>query len=334
MDDKNLTIGDIAAELGVSKTTVSRAISGKGRIGEQTRERVLEYIEEHHYSPNVVAKGLAQNKTFNLGMVLPGDYNIVELPFFQNCMLGISRTASSHGYDVLISMVTADDITQLERAVTNRKIDGVILTRTLTDDAPMKYLKENGVPFVAIGSADDESVVQIDNDHQTACRELTGKLLECGIKRIALIGGDERYIVTRSRLSGFEDAFTARKRWNGEKQIFLNVDGSSEVEHIVDGLLADRTECIVCMDDFLCGCVLNALQQRRIEIPEQMQVVSFYDSTTLAYRMPSITSIRYDVEELGRMACELLLKILDDEEVKRRTLLGYEVRMRNSTRSA
>ena len=131
MEDRNLTIGDIAQELGVSKTTVSRAISGKGRIGEETRRKVLAYIEEHNYSPNVVAKGLAQNKTFNLGLVLPGDYNIVELPFFQKCMLGISRTASEAGYDVLISMVTSDNITQLQRAVTNRKIDGAILTRTL-----------------------------------------------------------------------------------------------------------------------------------------------------------------------------------------------------------
>lgn len=332
MEDKNLTIGDIAEQLGVSKTTVSRAISGKGRIGEQTRRRVLEYIEEHHYSPNVVAKGLAQNKTFNLGMVLPGDYNIVELPFFQNCMLGISRTASLHGYDVLISMVTAEDITQLERAVTNHKIDGVILTRTLMEDAPMKYLKESGVPFVAIGSTDDDGVVQIDNDHRNACRELTAYLLEKGIGKIALIGGNISYIVTRSRLDGFEDAFAAKKGWNGKKQTFLNVNDSGEVERLVDRLLDEETECIVCMDDFLCGCVLNALQLRQIAVPEQMQVVSFYDSTTLAYRIPSVTSIRYNVEELGRTACELLLKMLDGEKVQRRTLLGYEVRMRKSTR--
>ena len=332
MDDKNLTIGDIAEELGVSKTTVSRAISGKGRIGEQTRRRVLEYIEEHNYSPNVVAKGLAQNKTFNLGMVLPGDYNIVELPFFQNCMLGISRTASAHGYDVLISMVTAEDITQLKRAVTNRKIDGAILTRTLTDDAPMKYLKESGVPFVAIGSTDDEEVVQIDNDHRSACRELTDNLLERGITKIALIGGDESYIVTRSRLNGFENAFNNREEWNGDRRIFLNVNDSDEVDRLVDGLLAEKVECIVCMDDFLCGCVLNALQQRQIAVPEQIQVVSFYDSTMLEYRIPPITSIRFDVEELGRTACELLLKMLGEEEVKRRTLLGYEVCMRESTR--
>lgn len=331
MDDKNLTIGDIALALGVSKTTVSRAISGKGRIGKQTRKKVLDYIEEHHYSPNVIAKGLAQSKTFNLGMVLPGDYNVVELPFFQKCMLGVSRTASAHGYDVLISMVTAGDITQLKRVVTNRKIDGAILTRTLAEDAPMKYLKENGVPFVAIGSTGDRDVIQIDNDHRSACRELTNNLLESGIRKIALIGGDESYIVTRNRLKGFEAAFEKRKDWKGSRQIFLNVKDGREVSRLVNGLLEEHVECIVSMDDFLCSCVLNALQQRQIAIPEQVQVVSFYDSTMLEYHRPSITSIRFNVEELGYRACELLLRMLDEENVEMKTLLGYEVCMRRST---
>lgn len=332
MEEKNLTIADIAQELGVSKTTVSRAMSGKGRIGEETRKRVQAYIEAHHYSPNVVAKGLAQNKTFNLGLVLPGDYNIVELPFFQKCMMGISRTASEAGYDVLLSMVTADKITQLERAVTNRKIDGAILTRTLADDAPMRYLQENGVPFVAIGSTDEAKVVQIDNDHRGACRELTGRLLDGGIRSLALIGGREEYIVTKNRLLGFEDAFAEHPGWDGSRQTFLNIEDEGEVEKIVEGLLTERVECIVCMDDFLCGCVLNVLQTRRAAVPEQVQVVSFYDSSTLANRIPTVTSIRFNVEELGRKACGMLLRMLDGEEAQGRTLLGYEVQMRESTK--
>lgn len=331
MEDKNLTIGDIAQILGVSKTTVSRAISGKGRIGQQTRQKVLDYIEEHHYRPNVIAQGLAQNKTYNLGVVMPGDTNIAELPFFQSCMVGICRVASAAGYDVLISMVTEGDITQLERAVTNRKIDGVILTRTLVDDAPMRYLKENGVLFVAIGSTDDKEVVQIDNDHRSACRELTAGLLAQGVKNIALIGGNESYVVTGNRLQGFEDAFREQKDWDGAKRIILNTSDGISVDRIVEELLREQTECIVSMDDFLCGCVLNALQQRQVDIPGQIQVASFYDSTMLANRLPSVTSIRFDVEELGRKACELLLRMLDGEEVEKCTLLGYEVRVREST---
>ena len=314
MEDKNLTIADIAQALGVSKTTVSR-------IGEETRRRVRTYIETHHYSPNVVAKGLAQNKTFNLGLVLPGDYHIVELPFFQKCMLGISRAAS-----------VADDITQLERAVTNRKIDGAILTRTLTDDMAMKYLLENKLPFVAVGSAEDERVVQVDNDHRSACREMTSRLLDGGIRRIALIGSDENHIVTRSRLKGFEEAFAEKKGWSGSRQTFMNVREEREVERIVERLLGQGVECVVGMDDFLCGCVLNALQKRQAAVPGQVQVVSFYDSAVLENRVPAVTSIRFDVEELGRTACELLLQMLDGEEPKRRTLLGYEVCVRESTR--
>ena len=83
-----ITISDVAEALGVSKTTVSRAISGKGRIGEATRQKVLAYIEEHDYKPNVIARGLAQSKTFNLCVVMPEDYALVDLPFFQEVITG------------------------------------------------------------------------------------------------------------------------------------------------------------------------------------------------------------------------------------------------------
>lgn len=327
MKDKNLTIGDIAQALGVSKTTVSRAISGKGRIGEETRGRVLDYIEAHHYRPNVVAKGLAQNKTYNLGLVLPGDYHLADLPFFQTCMLGISKVASERDYDILISMVSNDHIGQLKRAVTNHKIDGVILTRTLINDRPMQYLRENGVPFVAIGSTEESAAVQIDSDHRTACRTLTEKLLERGIKRIALIGDDENYVVTKNRLLGFEDAFKNRPNRSIDRQVFLNMTNAEMVDGIVERLLEEGMDCIVTMDDFLCSRVLNALQRRGIDVPGQMQVASFYDSVFLAEHMPQVSSIWFDVEELGRKACELLLRMLAGESVEQKTLLGYQVRM-------
>ena len=85
-EKKFYTIDDVARELGVSKSTVSRAISGKGRIGSETRERVLRFIEEHDYRPNAVAKGLAQKKTYNLGLILPLDYAATEFSFFKDCM--------------------------------------------------------------------------------------------------------------------------------------------------------------------------------------------------------------------------------------------------------
>ena len=136
------TIDDIARELGVSKTTVSRAISGKGRIGQATRERVLAFIKEHDYRPNVVARGLAQRKTYNIALLMPKDYVATEFLFFKDCMNGICEVASEYNYDIIISMIDGEDISQIQRLEANRKVDGIIVSRAVVSSKVQKYLKE------------------------------------------------------------------------------------------------------------------------------------------------------------------------------------------------
>ena len=88
------TIEDVARELGLNKSTVSRAISGKGRVSEETRAKVLAFIEEHDYHPNAVAKSLAQNRTCNLGLVMPGIYPSIQPAFFHEFMEGCRESAA------------------------------------------------------------------------------------------------------------------------------------------------------------------------------------------------------------------------------------------------
>ena len=186
-----ITISDVAEALGVSKTTVSRAISGKGRIGEATRQKVLAYIEEHDYKPNVIARGLAQSKTFNLCVVMPEDYALVDLPFFQEVITGIQEIAGMNEYDILLCICQENDITGLERVVRNRKVDGIVLLRTFLKDPQIELLLEKKIPFVTTGSTTYRKVKQVDNDQQSACRELTSILLMRQMKHIALLGGSE-----------------------------------------------------------------------------------------------------------------------------------------------
>ena len=204
---KNITIADVAEALGVSKTTVSRAISGKGRIGAETREKVLTYIEEHNYTPNVIAKSLAQSKTYNIGVMIPSEYDIIDLPFFQSCLFGIQEIAATMDYDILLTISKPEDTSQLERIVTNRKVDGVILMRTFVDDKQAKMLAKRGIPFATVGGTNVKEAIQVDQDHQSACKELTSILLMKKMKRIALVGGDEKHVVTQKRLKGYLDAF-------------------------------------------------------------------------------------------------------------------------------
>ena len=198
--NKNITIADIAEQLGISKTTVSRAISGKGRISEATRQRVKAYMEENNYKPNVIAQGLAKSKTYNIGVVMPSDYGIEDMSYFQNCLVGLQEMASLYGYDIILTVCNNNDLGQLERIVSNSKVDGVILMRTLIEDEAVKMLLEQEFPFVVIGLSGYNNVIQIEHNHFEGCKELTSMLLMKNLKRIAVIGGSKAHMVTSSRI--------------------------------------------------------------------------------------------------------------------------------------
>lgn len=331
-DLKKITIGDVAEALGVSKTTVSRAISGKGRIGSETRERVLRYIEEHDYKPNVIAKSLAQSKTYNIGLILPGDNHFADSSFFQKCMLGISETAAAADYDIVVSMIRDDDLSQLQRIVRNNKVDGMILSRTLVDDAPAQYLKQHQVPFVAIGTSSDPDIIQIDHDHREACRELTAILLMKGMRRIALLGGSRGLVITNRRHQGYLDAFEAQGLSPDPGLICLDADNDAAVEQTVEELVHKKAECVMCMDDTICYRVLNVLKKNRINVPEDICVASFYNSPLLENNVPAVTSLQFDAAKLGMVTCRTLLDYLAGKEVPGRTLLSYDVVLKDSTK--
>ena len=331
---KNITIADVAEALGVSKTTVSRAISGKGRIGAETREKVLAYIEEHNYTPNVIAKSLAQSKTYNIGVMIPSEYDIIDLPFFQSCLFGIQEIAATMDYDILLTISKPEDTSQLERIVTNRKVDGVILMRTFVDDKQAKMLAKRGIPFATVGGTSVKEAIQVDQDHQSACKELTSILLMKKMKRIALVGGDEKHVVTQKRLKGYLDAFKEAHIPVTEDLIYLGMNNPVLLDQKIEEILKKGADCIISMDDALCGSVLKKLRAEHVKVPQDIKVASFYNSSVLENNVPSITSLSFDEKELGMVACRELMNAIEEKEINRATTLGYQVILRESTLQA
>ncbi len=331
-EKKNITISDVADALGVSKTTVSRAISGKGRIGDETRQRVLAYIEEHDYKPNVIAKGLAQSKTFNICVVMPSSYALVDLPFFQEAIMGIQEIAGMMEYDILLCICQENDISGLERIIKNRKVDGVILLRTFVKDAQIEFLSNKQIPFVTVGSTTYKNVVQVDNDHKSACRELTSILLMRGMEKIALLGGSENFVVNQNRFRGFRESYEAIGKEYDSDLVFMNLEGKAFIDRAVDTILSKDVECIICMDDAICSQVLRKLRQEGKQVPTDIKIASFYNSSLLENSLPSITSLDFDTKELGAESCKNLLAQIESQEVAERTLLSYEVIMKESTK--
>lgn len=330
-ENKNITIADVADALGVSKTTVSRAISGKGRIGEATRERVLAYIEEHDYQPNVIAKGLAQSKTYNLCVVMPEHYGMSDLTFFQDCLFGIEKISGTVGYDVLICICNNQDISSLERIIANHKVDGVILMCSFVKDAQVEFLQEKNMLFVTIGSSDYPDVIQIDHDHRSACRELTGLMLLKGLERIALIGGNETHMVTKMRYEGFIDAYQQQGKEIDPALVHLGMDNPVLIDKTVRELLGASVDAILCMDDAVTNSVLKALREVHVKVPGEMKVASFYNGPLLENHLPAITALSFNARDLGMVACRTLLDVIGGVEVSQHTLLPYEVVLKEST---
>ena len=169
----NLTIDVIARALGVSKTTVSRAISGKGRISEATRAKVQSYITEHHYHPSAAARSLAKNKTYNLALVFPKSFIHLELPSLRQSITAICEEAFLHNYNVMLCLCTYHQSDPLIQALDDRKVDGVILTRTVENDHLVDILTTRGIPFATMGSLPPKNhgsaVVEADHDHVSGC---------------------------------------------------------------------------------------------------------------------------------------------------------------------
>ena len=332
MFDEKITIDDIARELGISKTTVSRAISGKGRVGSETKDKVLRYIDEHNYKPNMAARALASQKTFNIGVVWPDDYNAVDLPFFQRCMIGVSEVTSGYGYDIVVSLITGDDISGLKRLIDNHKVDGIILTRTLVNDIPARFLKGSGIPFVTVGSSDDPDIISVDNDNFSACRELTSILIAKGLKRLALIGGSTGHIITRTRYRGFMEAYSDAGISFDQGLVYLDIENVTKIGSILKELQKKYIDGIVCMDDNLAGEVLARCRDEHIKVPEDLRLASFYNSTVLENAVPSVTSLNFNDRNLGAVAAKTLLELIDDGYAKSRMLSNYEVVLKDSTK--
>lgn len=333
---QNLTIDDIARDLGVSKTTVSRAISGKGRISEATRAKVLEYIRICNYRPSAAAKGLAESRTYNLALVLPRSFIKLDQPFARLGMSAVCEEAFLHDYNVLICLSTDDNPDFLTRTLDNRKVDGVILSRTVEHDPLVEMMRKRGIPFSTMGSLPQDTrglaTIEVDHDQVGGCYEFTKAILSGYTGKIALLGNDMDYVVNQSRMSGFQKAVQELGIPKERIQVQTRLHNEAACQKAADELLENDIGFFIAMDNEICTYTLEHLKSRGISIPKQVRVASMYDSDTLRTASPSVTALSFDAAALGQVACRELLRYLRSESYDSSPRLGYHIELRESTK--
>lgn len=325
-----MTLEEMARELGVSKSTVSRALSGKGRIGSDTRKKIMDYARrqieaERLKNPSPITA------TRNLGVVLPADVYLNGGPYFQSCILGICETATFLDYDVLITTGTANDVSGIRALVEKKKVDGIILTRSLEDDKALKYLAETGFPVGLTGICGQEDVIQVDTDNEGAAESLTSLLVGQGYRRFAMIIDSMEYMVNKSRYRGFCSALLKNGISPDKHMVIANPLRMDLLDGVIRDLIDRKAECIICGDDVICTHVMSNLQSEGYRIPRDIAVASLYNSPNLDCFSPSITAVNVSARQVGNMISKQMINFLAGKEYQTKTIMDYEILIRKST---
>lgn len=325
---KIYTMDDIAAELGISKSTVSRALSGSKRISVETREKVEKCAKEHNFQPNSAAKSLAIRKTLNIACVLPFESNTLQMTFYHECLSGMVSRSAQAGYSILVCMVGNKDSSQLVNLLENRKVDAAVLTQLKKNDKNVEILKKGGIPFVVIGSGLGDDIAQVDSKMSENCAEFTklciSRLGDLKEKKVLFVCGSLDVEANNNRLNGFFDGIESLK----DSGIKYSV--CTELEDLEDEINLSDWDLILCSDDIVAARVFQLFEDKNIKAGEKVRLASFHDSVLLEACNPSVSALRVDAFSLGAEAASVALQMLSGGEYKMMSYVDCSFEMRET----
>ena len=324
-------IDDIAKALGVSKTTVSRAISGNGRVSAKTRARILDYTTQIGYVPNAAARNLATTKTRNIAFSMPLNRDATRSSYFLECFFGVSKMAARASYDLIM---VGDELEQINRIIQSRKADGMVLSRNIIGDDALEKLAGAGIPIVLTGVTDAPNVTQVSYDGLGAFTDLTLRLIDTWAGDFGLIVTQSSYPANRARAEGFTSAFA--KRGLPPPVIAWEANGEDQMYHAFNEMYDSGIRNIICGDDMVCVTLLNIIKGGgRFESKfdpgktghDSINIASFHDSPYLATFHPEIPVVALDPGRLGDAACKMLINKIEGKNAPLISHLEYEIRV-------
>jgi DNA-binding LacI/PurR family transcriptional regulator len=311
-----VSIYDIAKKAKVSPSTVSRALEDHPRIGATTRQRIQELAREMDYVPSTVAKSLASNKTWAIGMVLA----TISDPFMGRVIEGVEQAAIETGFNVFISTSQNDRQREIAaiKMLQKRRVDGIIVIASHLFDQYPRFYGHSKVPIVIINEqkpGETMHFVTVDDVH--AAQLAVEHLLALGHCRIGYVGVTNRPKSDQYRLKGYQDALEAAGIASDPALIFTShtiEDHAKRGEASLEPLLAAGATAVFCFNDTTAMGLLAACHQHGVSVPGDLSIIGFDDIDMAAYTMPPLTTIRQPRFELGQRAMHMMLNLLDGQE--------------------
>jgi len=309
------TLKAIAEQLGVSVTTVSRALNGKAQqygISKKTEEAVLRTAKRLRFSPDPLARGLRLNQTLSIGLLIPDIAN----PYFAEIAKNVERAARRSGYSVMLC--DSQESTKFEveslALLRDRKVDGLVIAPVGQSAGHLEELQDSGLPVVVVDRYFPRlKLPYVVSDNYKGAVEATNHLVEYGHRTIACVQGLARTSPNRERVRGYQAAL--KKHGLPKDDSLVAGSGFSEENGYVHTKLLLKKKkkkkgitAILALSNLIALGILRALAEEGLKVPNDMSIICFDDQPYCAYLNTPMTTIDQDNQQMGQIAVRLLLE--------------------------
>jgi DNA-binding LacI/PurR family transcriptional regulator len=334
-----MNIGEIARRAGVSRSTVSYALSGKRQVSDATRQRIQDVIDELGYRPNAAARALAEGRTRTVGLVIPPAskrLTHMQLDF----VASVVEAAAQADLDVLLSPSGGEHERSFERLISESRVDGVILMEIRIEDARVNRLREARLPFVGIGHpAHDPQMCWVDVDYAGLISHCVRHLADLGHRDIALLNRSPELVATgygpghRAR-AGFLQAVEEHGLTGTE---LLCGDDARSGQECISRLLAEQPQvtALATINEAALPGVQRALDEAGLQVPRDFSLTGIVASHWAEDFRPPLTAADVPAGEMAARAMSLLIECIRRPAAPpEHVLMSPPITLRNSTAAA
>ncbi|RSK46414.1 substrate-binding domain-containing protein [Hymenobacter perfusus] len=314
---RQTTISDVARELGVAPSTVSRALNGHSDININTRRAIMEVARQLDYQPNLLAQSLKSSETKTIGVVIPD----IERPFFATAVSGIQQVVGEAGYRVMICQSKESYEIEVSnvQALIGSRVDGLLIchSRETENFDHVKPAATRGIPIVHFDRVCNEvDSAKVILDDWNGAFNVTEHLIEQGAQRIAILAGPEGLLISQNRLAGYRSALLKHNLpLRNELRAHINFRPESAVAALDAWLaLPEPPDAIFAVNYTNAFDLLVALKARHIRVPEDVAVVGFGDEFMASMIEPGLTTVNLHPYRIGQQAARLFLEQVQQKE--------------------
>lgn len=317
-----ITIREVARKSQVGKSTVSRVLNNSPHVSEAKRKKILATMKALAYRPNTYARNILRKKARTIALAFSKNIknHLSYNPFFIAVMHAIEGALSANGY--LLSVMTLNPEYQvahkLPDAIFEHRADGLILLGHIGDDY-LRFLKKEGVKFVSVEAASlEESINAVVPDHYRAGYLVTKHLIDLGHKRIGFSRGPMEYISVKDRFRAYRDVLESADISGADQLVYDYTDdeqAGAGNQAVAQALLRPaQPTAIMFLSDVQARQAIAALQAKGLNVPADMSVTGFGGTAMAFHSRPRLTTINVPVEEMGHLAVQRLIKLIESNE--------------------